>query len=61
MKDIHKNLMQKMLDASNEIAKNSRYGSGDFIVTNIDIYNVINEIKNKEYQRKLRIKKLDSL
>lgn len=61
MKKNQKELMQKILDASNEIAKKSRYGSGSFIVTNSVISDMINDINNKELQRKLRKKKLDSL
>lgn len=56
-----KTLVQKILDVSNYIENNKRKGSGDFIITNYKVAEVINEIHNKEEKRILRKKKLDSL
>ena len=56
-----KTLIQKILDASNYIENNIRKGSGDFIITNSKVADVINEYNIKEEKRILRKKKLDSL
>jgi hypothetical protein len=53
-----KDLIDKILDASNKIHKASLRGSANYIITSQSVSNIINNISNKEYYRMEKIKRM---
>ena len=55
---LSKNLYEKILKATNEITKSQRNPSADFLITNSEVANTLNDLRQAEEIRVLREKKL---
>ena len=58
---LQKKLLQKLLVASNEISEKQRNGVGNYMITNSEVANVINDYQERERKKELRLKKLKRL